>query len=193
MPLSEPVARKNIHRRNIDCRGFLREDGLWDIETHLIDTKSDITLALERGEIKAGEALHDISLRVTIDSELIIKDIEASTDLAPMNACSDPNPWYKKLIGEQIATGWRLKVKAIFAGVQGCTHLNDMLTISAATAFQTVYPWQMQQNIRKVGADKTFKYVAGMMLNSCHGFSQEGHMIKSNWPDLSTQKDESNK
>ncbi len=54
MPLSEPVARKKIHRRNIDSQGFLREDGLWDIETRLIDTKSETTLALERGEIEAG-------------------------------------------------------------------------------------------------------------------------------------------
>jgi len=188
MPLSKPVARKKIHRRNIDSQGFLREDGLWDIETRLIDTKAEMTHALERGEIEAGVPLHDISLRLTIDSTLTIKDIEASTDLAPMNACSDPNPWYKKLVGEKIEAGWRNKVKTMFAGVTGCTHLNDMLTIAAATAFQTVYPWHLQQSINRGGKEKAFRYVAGMMLNSCHGFSEKGEMISSHWPDL-TAKD----
>ncbi|MCP3675498.1 MAG: DUF2889 domain-containing protein [Gammaproteobacteria bacterium] len=184
MPLSEHVARKKIHRRNIDSQGFLREDGLWDIETRLVDTKSEHSLALERGEIEAGVPLHDISLRLTIDSRLLIKNIEASTDLAPLNACSDPNPWYKKLIGEKIEAGWRGKVKTMFAGVTGCTHLNDMLIIAAATAFQTVYTWHLQQNINESGKEKAFRHVAVTMLNSCHGFSEKGEMISSHWPDL---------
>jgi len=144
MPLSEPVTRNKIYRRNIDSQGFLREDGLWDIET--------------------------------------------STDLAPMNACSDPNLWYKKLIGEKIATGWRNKIRDIFAGVNGCTHLNDMLGIAAATAFQTVYPWHLQQNISDEGSkEKAFRYMANMMLNSCHGFSEKGKMVSSHWPDLTSK------
>jgi len=29
-----------MHRRQIDCRGYRREDGLWNIEAHLTDVKS---------------------------------------------------------------------------------------------------------------------------------------------------------
>ena len=33
MPLSEPTApRKHLHTRNGECRGYLRDDGLWEIE-----------------------------------------------------------------------------------------------------------------------------------------------------------------
>lgn len=184
MPLSKPVTRQEIHLRKINSQGYLREDGLWDIDTRLVDTKVDDTSSLERGEIKAGESLHDISIRITVDSNLLIKDIEASTDFSPMLACLNPNPWYKKLIGEKIETGWRLKVKTIFAGVDGCTHINDMLTIAATTAFQTVYPWLVQQSIKKNGVEQGFRTIAQAMLNSCHGFSQDGDMIKNHWPDL---------
>lgn len=187
MPLTKPAARTKIHHRKIDSLGFLREDGLWDIETRLIDTKEGAVETFQRGRIQAGEALHDISLRLTIDSDLLIKDIEASTDLAPMNACSDVNPWYKKLIGERIKSGWRLKVKSIFAGEQGCTHLNEMLTVAATTAFQTIYPWLQEQQIQQLGKDKVFHKVAEMMLDSCHGFSHQGELIMTKWPELSEQ------
>jgi len=188
MPLTQAVPRRKIHHRKIDSQGFLREDGLWDIETRLTDTKEETTVALELGELKPGVALHDIWLRLTIDSELRINDLEASTDFAPLNACSNPNPWYKKLIGEKIETGWRQKVKTIFAGVEGCTHINEMLTVAATTAFQTVYPWYMQQSVVKYGKDKAFRQAAEVMLNSCHGFSQNGEMISKRWPELSVEK-----
>ena len=38
--LSRPARREHIHTRDIRCRGFRREDGLWDIEVTLEDTKT---------------------------------------------------------------------------------------------------------------------------------------------------------
>jgi hypothetical protein len=40
MDLSPPVARKLLHVRSVECRGYLREDGLWDIEGSLKDVKT---------------------------------------------------------------------------------------------------------------------------------------------------------
>ena len=37
---SAPADREPMHRRQIDMRGYLRADGLFDIEGHLLDTKS---------------------------------------------------------------------------------------------------------------------------------------------------------
>jgi hypothetical protein len=47
MPLPAPQARSHLHTRAVVFRGYHREDGLWDIEAALIDTK---TYALERFE-----------------------------------------------------------------------------------------------------------------------------------------------
>ena len=46
MPLSAPAPRHFMHNRAIECRGYQREDGLWDIEGHLVDTKTYATTAL---------------------------------------------------------------------------------------------------------------------------------------------------
>lgn len=40
MALSRPARREHIHSRDIRCRGFRREDRLWDIEATLEDTKT---------------------------------------------------------------------------------------------------------------------------------------------------------
>ncbi|MFM2112911.1 MAG: hypothetical protein RLZZ271_1571, partial [Pseudomonadota bacterium] len=34
-----PTGRRLTHSRRIDCAGYRRDDGLWDIEITLIDTK----------------------------------------------------------------------------------------------------------------------------------------------------------
>ena len=59
MPLSQPtVARKPMHNRSIQVHSFEREDGLWDIEAELIDTKS-YDFKRNDGEIRpAGFAFH---------------------------------------------------------------------------------------------------------------------------------------
>ncbi|MFN0316103.1 MAG: DUF2889 domain-containing protein, partial [Burkholderiales bacterium] len=59
MPLSAAVPRKPMHHRTIECRGYLRDDGLWDIEGHLIDTKTFDVVLPERGNVKPGEHFHD--------------------------------------------------------------------------------------------------------------------------------------
>ena len=52
MPLSNPAPRKPMHTRTVECRGYLRDDGRWDIEGHLIDTKPfDIPNEDRGGEI----------------------------------------------------------------------------------------------------------------------------------------------
>jgi len=37
-PENKESARRLMHRRAIDCSGYLREDGLWEVEARLVDT-----------------------------------------------------------------------------------------------------------------------------------------------------------
>ena len=49
MPLPTAVPRKHMHTRDIQCCGYERDDGLWDIEGHLVDTKAFSTTARDTG------------------------------------------------------------------------------------------------------------------------------------------------
>ncbi len=39
MPLSPPQPRQHLHTRTIDLAGYYRDDGLWDIEAHIVEKK----------------------------------------------------------------------------------------------------------------------------------------------------------
>ena len=51
---SPPAPAAAIHHRRIDCRGYRRADGLWDIEGHLTDAKSYPFINSFRGEVAPG-------------------------------------------------------------------------------------------------------------------------------------------
>ena len=40
MPLPAPQPRTHLHTRSVVYRGYHREDGLWDIEAEMTDTKT---------------------------------------------------------------------------------------------------------------------------------------------------------
>jgi len=52
MPLPDGSPRKHAHTRAIEYRGYEREDGLWDIEAHMTDTKTYEFRNDWRGQIK---------------------------------------------------------------------------------------------------------------------------------------------
>tara|TARA_R110001592_G_scaffold6750_2_gene36533 strand:- start:129 stop:428 length:300 start_codon:yes stop_codon:yes gene_type:complete len=78
MPLSAPAPRAHIHTRAISFTGFEREDGLFDIEAHMTDTKSYTFGNDWRGQINPGEALHEMLVRVTVDAQFVVQQVEAS-------------------------------------------------------------------------------------------------------------------
>ena len=67
MPLSPPPERELLHSRDIVLRGYRRADGLYDIEAQLTDTKSYGSANRDRGYIHAGEPIHGMWLRLTVD------------------------------------------------------------------------------------------------------------------------------
>src|SRR5437763_17001569 len=81
LPVSE-VERELSHTRRVRYEGYKRADGLWDIEAHLLDTKNH-DFNLKTGGRRAGLAIHDMWLRVTIDRAFTITDGLSSVDSVP--------------------------------------------------------------------------------------------------------------
>jgi len=138
MPLPQPEApRTPLHRRTIEIRGWKRDDGLYDIEGHLVDRK-DVDFKLGAGVRKAGEPVHEMWLRITVDATLTIVDAAASTDAMPyVGECDRITPAYDQLVGLAIRPGYHQRVREIFAGVRGCTHITELASALATGAFQT--------------------------------------------------------
>lgn len=181
MPLSPACKRNLTHTRVVTCHGFERHDNLWDIEGRIVDTKPYSFPNKDRGgEIKAGEALHDISIRLTIDSELKVHDAEAVIDSSPYNYCKSVTSVVKQLVGLRIAPGWTNKSKAAMGGNLGCTHLTELLGPIATTAIQSMYKKSANRN---TGSDNQGKNNPSPYINTCYALSAYGPVVKEFWPD----------
>ena len=180
MPLSVPVERQLAHTRVVTCHGFERQDKLWDIEGRIVDTKPYAFPNRDRGgEIKAGEPLHDISIRLTIDTDLKVHDAEAVIDSSPYNYCKCVTPIVKQLIGLRIAPGWTIKSKAAMGNNSGCTHLTELLGPIATTAIQTLSSKNPRQNVNNKGQTKK---ASSPFIDSCHALSAHSPVVKEFWP-----------
>lgn len=178
MPLSPSAAREHLHTRSVEFRGYRREDELFDIEAHMTDVKSYGFANEFRGEIKAGEPLHDMWLRVTLDEDLVIRDVEAVTDAGPYAVCPAATPNYKTMIGQRMGAGWRRVVREHVGGVEGCTHLSEVLVAMGTVAFQTLYPYLAKRREGQPRAGRP------PLLNTCHTFRSDGEVAKKIWPDF---------
>ena len=184
MPLTRPVDRKLIHTREIKCLGYEREDGLWDIEGRITDTKTYSFNNLDRGEVSAGMPVHDMFIRLTINTDLVVQKAEALTESAPFKICPAINANISKLEGLKIASGWRRNVQSVIGGLKGCTHINQMLTGPlATTAYQSIIPRQNQKKETKKIKHKE-KNKRPSVINTCHAFDASGANVKRLWPEF---------
>ena len=178
MPLSEPVGRNLAHTRVVTCRGFQRDDDLWDIEGRIVDTKPYRFPNRDRGGwIEADEALHDMSVRLTVNLDLEVIDAEAVIDFSPYRYCRSIASIAKNLIGLQIAPGWTNKSKAAMGKNRGCTHLTELLGPVATTAIQTISSAKSQR--KQASQSKA----SSVFLNTCHALADDSPVVKMHWPD----------
>ncbi|QWD91149.1 DUF2889 domain-containing protein [Polynucleobacter sp. MWH-Braz-FAM2G] len=135
--LSDPKPRSLLHTREITFQGFAREDGLWDIEGHLKDFKAN-PFQTSTKTWQPGEAFHDMWVRVTVNQELVIKEIEVVMDRHPHPECTEVIPPMDALIGSRLGKGWRKTIDSHLGGIKGCTHLRELLANLATAAFQSI-------------------------------------------------------
>ncbi len=139
MPLSAPVPRKTSHIRRVTYQGYEREDGLWDMEAELHDSKAhDMPSFRHEGVRLAGDPIHHMWLRVTIDRQLVVHAIEAAMDAHPLQDCPQARPALQGMVGACMARGWRQAIAQHMGGVASCTHLRELLFNMATAAFQTL-------------------------------------------------------
>ena len=181
MTLSAPVARKPVHTRQVSCQGFRREDGLWDIEGWLKDSKSyDFDNRDRGGVIAAGEAIHEMAIRITIDDTYVIRKVEAITISAPFTICGEVAPTFAALEGLSLGPGFLRTVRERFAGAAGCTHLVELMAPIATTAFQTLAP------LVGAGSENDPRL---RMIDSCHALATDGEVVAREWPQFSTRSE----
>ena len=173
MPLPTPASRKLMHTRAIECCGYEREDGLWDIEGHLTDVKNH-DFALLTGVRRAGLPVHDMSIRLTIDTSFTIVHATAVSDRVPyVGGCETIAPEYAALVGLNLVKGFRKKVHERLGGMRGCTHLTEMLASFPTAAIQT---FAGERRTERDESQRPFE------LDQCHALESGSDTVRKWYP-----------
>jgi Protein of unknown function (DUF2889) len=171
MSLTPARPRQSLHHRRIDAQGYRRDDGLFDIEGHLLDTK-DADFKLASGVRSAGEPIHSMWLRITVDRALTIVDVEAATEAMPyVGVCDTITGDYRKLVGLRIGPGFKEALRKALGGAKGCTHLTELVNTLATTAFQTV-----------AGLGVSDPHVKPLHIDRCHALRADGQVVAKFYP-----------
>jgi hypothetical protein len=198
MPLTQSQERELLHSRDIVLRGYRRADGLYDIEAQLTDAKSYGFGSQDRGYIAAGEPIHGMWLRLTVDAERRIVACEAVSDHTPYTVCPAAAPNFSRLAGLRIKPGFLREAAKRIGGTLGCTHLRELLQQMATTAFQTIDSARAREEaqaageVDEPGSDRRDVRIAEKMggppaiLNTCIAYSSDSPVVRRRWPHLYT-------
>lgn len=191
MPTSDKTAtqqdaRRLMHRRAIDCDGYLREDGLWEVEARLVDTKPFLQRDQFRGNVAPGTPVHDIRLRLAVDDSLVVREAETNMAATPFPTCIEVEGILQRLVGERIGRGWRETVRRKIGKLETCTHLAELLGPAVTTLFQT-----MSNGRRPDGGDSMDGHLGKseppFFINGCHSWRTDGPIVAKVFPQFATK------
>ncbi|HMQ12385.1 MAG TPA: DUF2889 domain-containing protein, partial [Candidatus Competibacter phosphatis] len=100
----------------------------------------------------------------------------------PFALCPAITGRYQGLVGVRIGPGWSLKLKELFGGTSGCTHMTELLGPVATTFFQTLYGQRYDEEDAKPAAARRPPPV----LNTCHALASDSLVVKNRWPQAYT-------
>jgi len=182
MSLSTPVSRRALrHTRAIAVQAYARDDGLWDLDARITDTKVNDTV-LASGPRAGGTFLHDLSLRLTIDLQMTIVAVEAVSDAVPYPGfCDTIGPAYQQLVGLNLLKGFRHEIKQRLADTAGCTHLSELAQVLPTAAVQAFANdvWATNDAASDSAATATQK---PFQLDKCHALRTDGGAVAQFYP-----------
>ncbi len=178
MSLSLPAERELLHLRDIAVRGFRRADGLFDIEAEIADSKTYGFSVGDHGALIPGDKLHNMRVRMTVDTSLTIIACEAETLRGPFIACPGGAASFGLLAGLTIRSGFLREANARIGGVAGCTHIRELLQQMATVAVQTTFILPARQKDDAAGANR--------LIDTCHAYAADGAVVQRRWPERYT-------
>jgi hypothetical protein len=179
--------RRRMHKRTVECDGYLRDDGLWEVEARLIDTKPFAQQDRYRGEIKPGEPVHDIALRLAVDDDMTIVEAEAIMRSMPFPTCIEVEPILQRLVGERIGKGWRALVRQKIGPLETCTHLSELLGPAVTALFQTMSYGKTPEGGGSLDHQRSI-VERPFFIGGCHSWRTDGPIVAELFPQFATKR-----
>jgi hypothetical protein len=177
--------RELIHTRQITCRAFRLKNGWLEIEATLIDEKGQQVPFRSRPPVQPGSRMHNMSLLLTVDADFLIRDVRANTLTAPWTMCGGTDDAYRKLIGLRIGPGFSQQMKQLLGGVEGCTHVTELVAQAANTYMQATWPDRIARQMAVSTDPRQWPDQSAVgFVNRCHAWRHDGETLAQEYPEL---------
>lgn len=181
--LPPPQPRRHLHTRRVTFEGYLREDGMWDIEARMGDEKTYVFDSSDRGSVPPGDRVHDMLIRVTLDDGMTIRAIETEMASSPFPECPRAEDPMQQMVGQTMGPGWRFAVDKALGATRGCTHMRELLFNMATAAYQTIFPYRSQK-AREAGLPRPSGDRPPYHLGKCMSWDFDGPVVRRHYPEF---------
>lgn len=175
LPQAAP-SRQLKHRRQIDVQVFARDDGLWEVDATLVDTKTRVA-HLGSGPREAGVPIHEMLLRLVVNEQLDILQAGSETRWMPYTGqCADHGDVYQRLVGLNLLKNFRLTSRERVGGVKGCTHITELAQVLPTAVVQAFAGEVIDTRGNTEGASQPFQ------IGRCHALRSDGPVVQQFYP-----------
>ncbi len=174
--MSRPIS---IHHRRYETEAFDEGNGTMRLVGRLVDTKPQ-GLGMADGE---PLVIHDMIVEMIVAGDTFeILDITTTMQVRPYGQCTQVLDSYQQLVGVSIARGYSRKVKELFGGPMGCSHVGALLIALAPVAVQASWGLARLHDDPAVwsGAERDeadAERRTRLNTNTCHVWSADGEQI----------------
>jgi hypothetical protein len=190
LEMPDEVERELVHTRQITCRAFRLKNGWLEVEATLSDEKGQEVAFRSRPPVQPGSRMHSMSLRLTVDADFLIRDVRVFTLTAPWTMCGGTDDAYRKLIGLRIGPGFTQQMKQRVGGIEGCTHVTELVAQAANTYMQASWPDRIARQMAVAADPRQWPDQSAVgFVNHCHAWRQDGATLAQEYPELAPPKE----
>lgn len=174
-----------LHNRKYEVRAFRVNEGRVLLRGMVRDDKPNgLYLQDDPDPLTIHHMIVDLEITFP---QMVIERAEVVYQSHPHLECTDIVPHYQKLVGLSIARGFINKVRELFGGPRGCTHVTALLQAMAPVAIQCA--WSMRiAAARENGTlgqkrddltPEQREAMFAMNVNTCHVWDEEGEVVST--------------
>jgi hypothetical protein len=143
-----PPTGELIHQRAYEIGSYFEGDAHFRLIGHIRDVKPDGMWGIDDDR---PMTIHHMELHLVIEATtLTITEVFTKMHVTPHAECPIIEAAYQQLVGVSIARGFTNKVKELFGGPRGCTHIGALTNAMAPVAMQSVWAFFNRQRDERV-------------------------------------------
>ena len=176
-----------IHERAYVVRAYRKDAGTLVMRGAVRDQKPPgLYVPDDPDPLTMHHMILDLHLAVP---QLVITHAAAAFQVHPHTLCPDIEPRYEQLVGLSIARGFTHKVRELFGGPRGCTHITALLQAMAPVAVQSLWSFRALNSrdsrapdvedgsARATATADARKMALLTNLNTCHVWAEDGEQV----------------